>query len=146
MGCSQKEQPETQEEPIKEFIESDEVNKASLFVEVDIQALSKSNQGDSFLITLSDGTEYTLQINRIEETMPGVISIAANVNDGETGQSNLILQNEKLNGRIQMFKEGMTYQLGFEDHTNKHFIAPLDPEEKDVLQGSEPLEVPKTDG
>ncbi len=144
-GCSQKEQPEAQA-TIQEFYESKEADKVSVFVEVDTDALSKLSQGDSLPIELSDGSSYTLQINRIGETMPGIISISAYVNDRDTGQATLILQDGMLNGRVQMFNEKMTYTLGFEEYTNKHFIAPVDPEEKDVIQGSEPLEIPKSNG
>ncbi len=144
-GCSNKEQPEAQA-TIPEFYESDEVDQASVFVEVDTEALSNSSSGDDIQIELSDGTTYTLQISRIEETMPGIISISAFVNDQETGQATLILQNGRLNGTVQMFNERMTYKLGFEDYTNKHFLAPVNPEEKDVIQGAEPLETPQSNG
>lgn len=144
-GCSQKEQPEAQGN-IPEFYDNDEADKASVFVEVDTEALASASRGDSLMVELSDGTSYLLRINRIEETMPGIVSISAYVNDMETGQATLVLQNGRLNGMVQMFDVGMTYKLGFEEYTNKHFIAPVEPEEKDVLQGSEPLEAPKSNG
>lgn len=111
-------------------------------LELDVEELTSSGPGDELSVTLADGSVYSLQIRQMEETMPGIVAISAYVNDQETGQATLILRDGKLAGSVNMYSDGMSYELGFDEDSGSHYIIPVNPEERDVLPGGTPPEMP----
>ncbi len=131
---TQEEQPELTEEPTKTYLE------------IDVIELESIEAGDEIRLELIESEMYTLIIQRAEETMQGIVSISAIVNNEETGQANLIFREGKLSGQMTMHTKGIMYNLGFDENEQLHFISPIDPEERDILPGGEPREVPRNDG
>ncbi len=116
---------------------------SQIFVELDMEKLSASKSGDKLSLSLSDGSTYTLQIQRIEETMPGIVAISAYINDQETGQATLILRDGKLAGSVNMYSDGISYEVGFNEDSDSHYLVPIDPDDRDVLPGGTPPEMPE---
>ncbi len=116
--------------------------QSKILLELDIEALTSSDPGDELSVKLADGSVYTLQIRQMEETMPGIVAISAYVNDQETGQATLILRGGKLAGSVNMYSDGINYELGFDEDSGSHYITPINPEERDVLPGGTPPEMP----
>ena len=115
---------------------------SQILVELDMEKLSASESGDELSFSLSDGSVYTLKIQQMEETMPGIFAISAFVDDRETGQATLILRNGKLAGSVNMYSDGMRYELGFDEDSDSHYLLPINPDERDVLPGGTPPEMP----
>ncbi|MBO6522856.1 MAG: hypothetical protein JJ971_03450 [Balneolaceae bacterium] len=119
--------------------------QSKILLELDVEALTLSEPGDELSITLADGSVYTLQIRQMEETMPGIVAISAYVNDQETGQATLILREGKLVGSVNMYSDGTSYELGFDEDSGSHYIIPINPDDRDVLPGGEPKIAPRGD-
>jgi len=110
-----------------------------IYVSIDIEQLSTSKKGDEVLVSLDDGTEYTLQISRIEETMPGIISVTGNLGTNETGQAVFILRDGKLAGMVNMYADGSSYKLAYDDDSKRHYISLINPDDKDNSPDAAPL-------
>lgn len=113
-----------------------------IFLELDMEELSTSEVGDELPITLRDGSVYLLKIRQMEETMPGIITVSGYINDQETGQATLILRDGKLAGSVNMYSDGINYELGFDEEYNSHYLVPINPDERDVLPGGTTPEIP----
>lgn len=112
---------------------------SKIFVSIDMEEFTEAKKGDEISVSIQDGSVYTLRINRMEETMPGIVSISADIENKETGQAILILRDGKLTGSINMYGDGVSYKLDYDTEAKQHFITLIDPATKDVLKGGEPL-------
>lgn len=115
---------------------------SKIYLDIDSEELTGAAKGGEISVSLQDGSNYTLIINRIEETMPGIVSISADVENKETGQAVLILRDGKLTGSVNMYGLGMNYKLSYDEENARHYIIQIDPENRDVLQGGESIKAP----
>lgn len=139
--CTKAEKPSQQEKIVQDSGVA--VAPERVFIELDIAELASSKTGDEISISLADGSSYSLLIQRKEEVMPGITNISAFVNDRETGQAVLVFRDDKLAGSVNMYSEGKSYKLGYDEESEQHFLVLVDPTKKDALPGGEPLEVPR---
>lgn len=142
--CTKAEKPSQQ----KQTVQDSEVASAPerIFIELDIAEVASSKVGDEISISLADGSSYSLLIQTKEQVMPGITNISAFINDKETGQAVLVFRDNKLAGSVNMYSDGKTYQLGYYEESEQHFLVLVDPTKKDVLPGGAPLEVPRKGG
>lgn len=110
-----------------------------IYLEMDMAQLEGAKAGDEVFVALENGDAYTLIIQRAEETMPGLTSIAANIGDMETGQAALIYRDSTLRGSVDMYAQGLSFQLNYDSETGKHYLTPR---MIDELEGGEPLTPP----
>ncbi|GAB5410380.1 MAG: hypothetical protein BalsKO_27450 [Balneolaceae bacterium] len=116
--------------------------QAKVYLKLDVEKLSSLKSGDELVFTLESGSMHTLKIQGMEETMPGIMAISSYIDDLETGQATLILRDGKLAGSVNMYSEGVSYKVGFDEGSGSHYLVPINPDERDVLQGGEPKTVP----
>lgn len=114
--------------------------EAKQFIEIDVEELKSAKEGDIIGVMLNGGPSYSLVIIRVEETMPGILSFSANVGDKNTGQATFILREGKLAGRVSMYSDGASFKLAFDEESGRHFISPINPNDRDVLPGGVPLD------
>jgi|GEM_PF-6303607 len=143
LACSKSETPEKESSTPAPIVQDESV--AKIYVDIESDQLTSPKNGDAISVRVEEGSMYTLYITRIEETMPGIISISANVENKEVGQAMLILRDGKLAGSVNMYSDGTSYNIAYDNEVQRHFITLVNPEKRDVLPGGEPLTAP-TDG
>ena len=111
-----------------------------IYFDIDLEALSAARAGDEISATLNTGETYTLSIQRAQETMPGLLSISANIGEMDNGQAALVYRDSTLRGSINMSAQGMNYQIGFDEESGRYYLTPYTGD--DELEGSEPLTYP----
>lgn len=112
------------------------------FIDVDISAMSSLEQGDRVEITNEHRDElYNLQVRKVQETMPGVLSISANIEDRETGLAIMTIADEQLSGSFEFYKENLRYQIRYDSVQSRHYL--LEIKEDNDMEGSAPLEYPE---
>lgn len=139
-GSSEKEeQPQTEHADITD----QKLRAEHIYVEVSPSDLSTIKKGDDLLIASDDSaTSFTLNIRRVSESIPGIQSITAYVDNSETGQAALVLRDGTLSGQINLFTQKIRYQVGFDSTQNAHYVQQVHQDSLDVLEGGKPL-VPK---
>lgn len=137
LACSKAETAKKQE--VANHAEEKVVEPPKIYLEIDIEQLSEAKKGSVIPCILEDGTKYELKIARMEETMPGIISISGDIDNKETGQALFILRDGKLAGIVNMFKDEVSYKLAFDEDSERHYLSLINPENRDVLPGSEPV-------
>lgn len=142
-ACSSETKTKTEAAPESKV---EEQSSSKTMINLDISELAKANQGDAIEVTLQDGSSYSMIIQRKEETMPGIVSISAIINNKETGLATLILRDNKLAGNVAMYEVGLSYSVSYDEESQQHYIIEVDPNEKDVLPGGDPLKAPKNNG
>lgn len=112
------------------------------YIEVNIDTLRSLKQGDQISMENTRRSEtYNLVIRRVQETMPGLISISANIEDRDNGLATLILRdNDRLSGMLQFYKENQRFQIAYDSAAVQHYLTEVNPEEIDELEGGKPLE------
>lgn len=139
LACTESEKKAKDQTQLKE-------EPARIYFEIDAEDFESIESGDEIRMDLMESGSYTIKIRRVEETMPGIVSISAFLNDEKTGQATLIFREGKLSGQVTINEEGKMYTLGFDEEEDLHFLFPVDPENRDVLRGDEPKEVPRGEG
>jgi hypothetical protein len=138
-GKQEKKSPQTSEEP-QEIQAEDSLSAKKEFVEVDMSTVSSIKKGESFEIKVQNEDQaFQLQVRRVQESIPGITSISANIGDRDTGLATLLLRNGKLSGILDLYKEGKSYKVGYDSTASAHYIQEILPEDRDELEGSAPL-------
>ena len=110
------------------------------FFEADSAALSALKQGDTYVISVPEQEKaFDLKVQRVQETIPGITSISANIVDRETGLATLMWRDGRLSGTLDLYKENLKYTVQFDTSRKAHFIRELKAEETKELEGGEPL-------
>lgn len=132
IGCAEKKAPETETVPA-----------AEQYISLDISAFSDLSQGDTLSVRVDDSeVSYQLIVRRIQENIPGVVSISANVGDVETGSANLIFREGRLSGFMDIYEDGKRWQVEYNAEKDAYYLKEIKPEDRDELEGGEPLTPP----
>lgn len=120
-----------------------ETESTRLYVNPSLPDMSNLVQGDTLSIEVKDSEEiYWLKVRRVQETIPGIMSISAFVEDQQTGQATLIYRDGRLSGFMDMYKTNVRLQLEYDEDTKAYYLNEIDPDEIDELEGGEPLTPP----
>ncbi|MEX0846012.1 MAG: hypothetical protein WD022_12065 [Balneolaceae bacterium] len=110
------------------------------YIEIDLSKLEELSQGDKINLSLIDQDKsYTLVVRRAQETMPGILSISANIEDRETGLASLNFREGRLTGMLDFYKENTRYRVSYDPKKNMHFILEVLPSERDEKEGGDPM-------
>lgn len=127
--------------------QSPQISKEKEYVDLgkSISTLNELRQGDVFEITNTRRNEtHKLVIRRVQETLPGLLSISANIETKDTGLATLILRDkERLLGTLHFYKENTRFRIAFDSAASRHYLTELSPEELDELEGGSPLDPSK---
>ncbi|MCP9291269.1 hypothetical protein [Gracilimonas sediminicola] len=143
-SCSNKEQ-EKEASVMKEVKPnqsepSDTVSAEKYYLEADIEALSVLKKGDTFEVKTKEGQmALTLDVRRVQETIPGITSISANIGNKEKGLATLLLRDGRLTGMLDLYQENKKYRVQYDTERNASYIQEILPGEMDVLEGGKPL-------
>ncbi len=143
-SCSKKEQKKEgsveKEVPPTQSIQEDSLSAEKLYFEADMKALGLLKKGDTFEIKTKDGEKaMTLGVRRVQETIPGITSISANIENKETGLATLLLRDGRLSGMLELYQENTKYRVKYDTVQNAPYLQEMVPDELDVLEGGEPL-------
>lgn len=109
---------------------------------VDVQKLVASKSGDKVTLNLVEDLSYDILINRSEAMPNGFTSISGYIDNRETGMATLTIQDGKLFGKIDLFKENKSVMIGFDDEKKSHYFEIVNPDDLDIQEGSESLTPP----
>ncbi len=102
--------------------------------------IAELKKGDQFTISSTDTSiAFNLEVRRLQETVPGIISISAFVEEMKTGQAVLILRDEKISGQIDLFKQNIKYLVAYDSADGTHYIQEVNSDSLDEIEGSQPL-------
>lgn len=135
-GNTDRSEPGTNEER-SEIVRADSADTEDrIYLNLELSELEGVAAGDELEMSLDNGDSYTLIIQRAEETIPGMINIGALIEDMETGQATLIYRDGTLRGSVDMYAQGMSYQMNYDSAKGQHYIIQRI---QDELEGGEPL-------
>lgn len=106
---------------------------------MDVETLVATKSGDEVTLNLTEDLSYDILINRSEAMPNGFTSISGYINNRETGMATLTIQDGRLFGKIDLFKENKSVMIGYDDEKKSHYFEIVNPENLDVQEGSEPL-------
>ncbi|MEX0608739.1 MAG: hypothetical protein WD016_10320 [Balneolaceae bacterium] len=109
------------------------------YLDVEASQLSELEQGDEFELKTETGEAYPLIIRRVDEPMPGFKTVTANIEDRETGLATFVIEDNRITGSLNLYKENRQFNILLHDLTGKYYLKEVDETEQDVLEGSEPL-------
>lgn len=135
-SCTKTEQGKLSEAPG----EPSEKTFEKIYLTLDVGQVSSLESGDEYILRTEDEQrEFVLQVQRVQETMPGIITIAANVEDRDTGLASLVIKNNRITGSLDLYKENIRYKVRFDSTSNSHYIQEMTPEEREQREGGTPL-------
>jgi hypothetical protein len=118
----------------------DTLSAEKYYFEMDLEFLSSLKRGDTFEITTTNREmALTLDVRRVQETIPGITTISANIGNKETGLATLLLRDNRLTGMVELYKENKKYRVQYDTAQNASYLQKILPEEMDVLEGAKPL-------
>lgn len=154
IGCGEERKSEEQPQALAENEQmenqpvknSDSLSTEKEPIEVDMSVVNSIKKGGSFVIRKADGEEvFNLQVRRVQQTIPGITSISANIEDQGPGLASLLLRDGQLTGIMDLYKQKVRYRVGYDSVAGAHYVQEMLKEEMDVIQGSAPL-VPDREG
>lgn len=108
-----------------------------------MDALKTAVKGEQFEIkNVKEDTVYMLNINRIQESLPGITSISADIGGIDNAQASLIMRDGKLFGILNFYKKMTLYEVGYDTTIGMQYMKKMGPGDIDKIEGSKPL-VPK---
>lgn len=112
-------------------------------VSLNLSKIAQLSEGDTLTIMSNDTDErFDLVIRRTQETIPGIMSISANVNNQQTGLATLIYREGQLSGFMDMYESKIRWQVNFDSTDNGYYLTEIDPEDIDEMEGGEALSPP----
>ncbi|MCH2449297.1 MAG: hypothetical protein MK198_04050 [Gracilimonas sp.] len=142
--CTKKEQGKegnvTEEVHPTQSVVPDTLSAEKYYFETNLEFLSSLKRGDTFEITTTNREmALTLDVRRVQETIPGITTISANIGNKETGLATLLLRDGRLTGMVELYKENKKYRVQYDTTQNASYLQKILPEEMDVLEGAKPL-------
>ncbi len=116
---------------------------AKIYVSTKLNGITEVAAGDTLRIDVNETDEmYQLIIRRIQENIPGIKSISAVIGDQETGLATLIYRDGRLSGFMDMYVTNKRWQIEYDEENNSYYLNEIKPEDRDELEGGEPLTPP----
>ena len=146
LACGKTEQNETPAKPDSQSVQpEDTTDNERLYVNLDVAAASALKQGDTLRIGMEGQDKvFNLQIRKLQESIPGITSISANIESRDTGLATLILRDGKLSGMLDLYSQNLKYRVQYDSTRQSHYLEELLPEDLDQMEGSAPLEPGKS--
>lgn len=111
------------------------------YIQIDVSAVGSAEQGNQIEVVNNYRDEiYTLMIRKVQEAIPGVISISANIEDRETGLAILTITDEQISGSLEFYNRNLRYQIRYDSTQGSYYLVEI---KEDALEGSEPLDPPR---
>lgn len=112
-------------------------------VSLDLSVMPELSEGDTLTIKKNETDErFDLVIRRTQETIPGIMTISANVNDQQTGLATLIYRDGQLSGFMDMYESNIRWQINFDSVDSSYYLTEINPEDIDEIEGGEALTPP----
>lgn len=114
-----------------------------IYVSTDLPEMSELSEGDTLKITVDETDEmYQLIVRKVQENIPGIQSISADIGNRESGLATLIFRDGRLSGFMDIYKSNKRWQIEYDDEKNAYYLNVIMPEDRDELEGGEPLTPP----
>lgn len=134
-SCGSKKENESSETTSENVAQS-----KPLYTDLTLERVQGLNKGDTLTISLTDSDEvYRLAVQDNKETLPGIQSIRADVEDQETGAASLFIRDGKLSGSMQLYGQNLFYTLKHDSVQSAYYLLAIPEEDRKELPGSAPL-------
>jgi|AntRauTorcE11897_2_1112592.scaffolds.fasta_scaffold00181_16 PBP1b-binding outer membrane lipoprotein LpoB len=120
----------------------EDVQVEKLYFDLDIDSVKTLTQGEVFEVFVSDSMDYKLTVRKIQKTVPGLISVAANIEDRETGLASIIIRDNRASGSFELYKDNKLFQIRYDSLESRHYLEEIDKSNMDILDGSAPINIP----
>lgn len=138
LGCGGSEK-----QPQDESAAPDE-NVQKVQVVMDLSAMNDLSEGDTLSITKTGPEEkkYNLVVRRVQETIPGIMSISALVADRDTGMASLIYRDGQLSGFMDMYESAVRWQINYDSTKKAYYLTEMAMDDIEEMEGGEALTPP----
>ncbi|MDR9417615.1 hypothetical protein [Gracilimonas sp.] len=141
-SCGNKKENET-ENQTSETTSENVAESNLIYTDLTLERVQGLNKGDTLTVSLTDGDEvYRLAVRDNKETLPGIQSIRADVEDKETGAASIFIRDGKLSGSMQLYGQDLYYTIKYDSVQASYYLMEIPEGEREELPGSAPL-VPK---
>ena len=104
-------------------------------------AIGSFTPGTLIHLSLDDNLTITARVNRNQAVGENTQSITGNLQPPHTGDITLIVNQNRVNGTVNLYDENRLFYIRYDQVSNRHYIAELNRERLDVMEGSQPLEM-----
>ncbi len=105
-----------------------------------ISVMREYQQGRLFRISLDEDLQITAQINRNQAMGERIRNLSASIMDPYEGVVTLALEEDRMTGNIDLVSENRLFHLRYDSLSGLHYLAEIDREKLDVIEGDDPLE------
>lgn len=105
-----------------------------------ISVMRDYQQGRLFRLSLDEDLQITAQINRNQAMGERIRNLSASIMDPYEGVVTLAIEEDRMTGNIDLVSENRLFHLRYDSLSGLHYLAEIDREKLDVIEGDDPLE------
>jgi hypothetical protein len=105
-----------------------------------ISVMRDYEQGRILQLSLDEDLEISARINRNQAMGERIRNLTASILDPHEGVITLALEEDRMTGNIDLVSENRLFHLRFDSLSGLHYLAEIDREKLDVIEGDDPLE------
>lgn len=105
-----------------------------------ISVMREYEQGRVVRLSLDEDLEISARINRNQAMGERIRNLTASILDPYEGVITLALEESRMTGNIDLVSENRLFHLRYDSLSGLHYLAEIDREKLDVVEGDDPLE------
>ncbi|CAN5485919.1 hypothetical protein BH23BAC3_BH23BAC3_05860 [soil metagenome] len=105
-----------------------------------ISVMREYQQGKLFRLSLDEDLQITAQINRNQAMGERIRNLSASILDPYEGVVTLALEEARMTGNIDLVIENRLFHLRYDSLSGLHYLAEIEREKLDVIEGDDPFE------
>lgn len=105
-----------------------------------ISVMREYEQGRIVQLSLDEDLEISARINRNQAMGERIRNLTASILDPYEGVITLALEEDRMTGNIDLVSENRLFHLRYDSLSGLHYLAEIDREKLDVVEGDDPLE------
>jgi len=119
-----------------------EAARSFIFVQTtdSINVMREYEEGRVLKLSLDEDLEISARINRNQAMGERIRNLTASILDPYEGVITLALEEDRMTGNIDLVSENRLFHLRFDSLSGLHYLAEIDREKLDVIEGEDPLE------
>lgn len=105
-----------------------------------LQRIRQYQRGNTIEISLNNKLSITARINRNQAVGRQIRNLTATIIEPHRGVLTLSVADNSITGNIDLLSEDRLFHIRFDPVSGLHYLAEINREKLDVIEGSEPLE------
>jgi len=105
-----------------------------------LSVMRQYQKGDMIHLSLGGELNISAQINRNQESGENIRNLSAAIQEPHSGVVTISVGQNSMTGNIDLASENRLFHIRYDSVSGKHYLAEIDREKLDVMEGSEPLD------